>query len=62
MGMPNTKADGTSLKELRRTNRKEKVVEGVFRYWQRLWEMDEISLLGNALKQQIVEKSEQLYK
>jgi hypothetical protein len=42
--------------ELGRTNRKEKVVQRALRYWQRLWEMDEISLLGDALKQQSLEK------
>jgi hypothetical protein len=42
-------------RELGRTNRKEKVVERVFRYWQGLWEMDEVSLLGDALKQQFRE-------
>jgi hypothetical protein len=42
--------------ELGRTNRKEKVIERVLRYWQRLREMDEMSLLGDALKQQSLEK------
>jgi DNA repair ATPase RecN len=32
------------------------VVERVLRYWQRLWETDEMSLLGDALKQQSLEK------
>jgi hypothetical protein len=44
------------VKKLRRTNRKEKVAERVIRYWQRLWEKDEISLLEDALKQQSLEK------
>jgi hypothetical protein len=44
------------VKELGRANRKEKVIERVLRYWQRLWEMDETSLLGDALKQQSLEK------
>jgi hypothetical protein len=52
MGMSNTAANGACVKELGRTNRKEKVL----RYWQRLWEMDETSLLGDALKQQSLEK------
>jgi hypothetical protein len=37
------------------TNRKEKVVQGVLKYWQRLWEMVKISLLGDALKEQSLE-------
>jgi hypothetical protein len=40
------------VKELGKTNRNEKVMERVLRYWQRLWEMDETSLLGDALKQE----------
>jgi hypothetical protein len=56
MGMPNTAANGACVKELGRINRKEKVMERVLRYWQRLWEIDETSLLGNALKQQSLEK------
>jgi hypothetical protein len=51
MGIPNMAANGACVKELGRTNRKERVVERVLRYWQRLWEMDETSLLGDALKQ-----------
>jgi hypothetical protein len=42
-GTPNTAANGVCLKELGGTNRKEKVVERVLRYWQRLREMDEVS-------------------
>jgi hypothetical protein len=38
------------VKELGRINRKEKVMERVLKYWRRLWEMDETSLLGDALK------------
>jgi hypothetical protein len=56
MGTPNTAANGVCVKELRRTNRKEKVMERVLRYWQRLQEMDEMSLLGDSLKQQSLEK------
>jgi SOS response regulatory protein OraA/RecX len=41
---------------MERTNRKEKVVERVLRYWQRSWEIDETSLLEDALKQQSLEK------
>jgi hypothetical protein len=37
------------VKELGRTNRKEKVLERVFKYWERLLEMEESSLLGDAL-------------
>jgi hypothetical protein len=56
MGMPSTAANGVCVRELGRTNRKEEVIERVLRYWQRLWEMDEMSLLGDALKQQSLEK------
>jgi hypothetical protein len=56
MGTPNTAANGACVKELGRTNRKEKVIERVLRYWQRLRGMDEMSLLGDALKQQSLEK------
>jgi hypothetical protein len=42
--------------KLGRTNRNEKVMERVHIYWQRLWEMDEMSLLEDALKQQSLEK------
>jgi hypothetical protein len=56
MGTPNMAANGVCVKELGRTNRKEKVMERVLRYWQRLQEMDEMSLLGDALKQQSSEK------
>jgi hypothetical protein len=55
MGMPSTAANGLCARELGRTNRKEKVIR-VLKYWQRLWEMDETSLLRDALKQQILEK------
>jgi hypothetical protein len=56
MGTPNKTANGACVKELGRTNRKEKVIERVLRYWQRLREMDEMNLLGDALKQQSLEK------
>jgi hypothetical protein len=56
MGTPNTAANGARVKELGRTNRKEKVIERVLRYWQRLRDMDEMSSLGDALKQQSLEK------
>jgi hypothetical protein len=56
MGTPNTAASGACVKELGRTNRKEKVIERVLRYWQWLQEMDEMSLLGDAQKQQSLEK------
>jgi hypothetical protein len=49
-------ANGACVKVLGRTNRKEKAVEKVLRYWQRLWEMDKMSLLGDALKQQSLDK------
>jgi hypothetical protein len=42
--------DGACVKELGRTNRKEKVIERVLRYWQRLRDMDEMSSLGDLLK------------
>jgi trehalose/maltose hydrolase-like predicted phosphorylase len=44
------------VKELRRTNREEKVLERVIKHWQTLWEMDAISVLGDALKQRSVEE------
>jgi hypothetical protein len=37
------------VKELGRTNRKKNVLERVFKYWERLLEMEESSLLGDAL-------------
>jgi hypothetical protein len=56
MGMPNTEANEACVKELGRTNRKEKAMERVRRHWQRLWEMNEMSLLGDALKRQSLVK------
>jgi hypothetical protein len=55
-------ANGACVKELGRANRKEKVIERVLRYWQRLREMDEMSLLGDALIQQSLEKERKLVK
>jgi hypothetical protein len=49
MGAPTAAANGVCVKELGRTNRKEKVLETVFKYWERLLEMEESSLLGDAL-------------
>jgi hypothetical protein len=56
MGKPNTAANGACVRELGRTNGKDKVIERVLRYWQRLLEMDEMSLLGDVLKQQSLQK------
>jgi hypothetical protein len=56
MGTLNTAANGVCVKELGRTNRKDKVMERILRYWQRFREMDEMSLLGDALKQQSLEE------
>jgi hypothetical protein len=44
------------IKSYEEKNRKEKVIERVLRYWQRLREMDEMSLLVDALKQQSLQK------
>jgi alcohol dehydrogenase YqhD (iron-dependent ADH family) len=57
-GVPSTTANGAYVRELGRTNRKEKVVERIVKYWKRLWDMDETSLLRKALKQQTIEKGE----
>jgi hypothetical protein len=54
--VPSTAANGACVRELGRTNRKEKVIERIVKYWKRLWEMDETSLLREALKQQTIEK------
>lgn len=48
-GLPRTAAN-VYVCELGRTDRYEKVVERGTRCWQRLWDMDEMSLLGDALK------------
>jgi hypothetical protein len=49
-GVPSTAENGTCVRELGRTNRREKVVERIVKYWKRLWVMDETSLLREALK------------
>jgi hypothetical protein len=49
MGAPTAAANGACVKELGRTNRKEKVLERKFKYWERLLEMEESSLSGDAL-------------
>jgi hypothetical protein len=42
---------------IERTNRKEKVVERIIKYWQRLWEMDKRNIKAmDALKQKSTEK------
>jgi hypothetical protein len=42
---------------IERTNRKEKVVERIINYWQRLWEMDKRNIKAmDALKQKSTEK------
>jgi hypothetical protein len=56
MGMPSTAANGVCVSELGKINMKERVLENVLKYWQRLWEMDEISLLGDALIQQSLKR------
>jgi hypothetical protein len=43
---PLAAANGVCSRELGSTSMKEKVIERVLKYWQRLWEMDEASLLG----------------
>jgi cell fate (sporulation/competence/biofilm development) regulator YmcA (YheA/YmcA/DUF963 family) len=57
-GVSSTAANGACVRELGRTNRKEKVVERIVKYLKRLWDMDEMSLLREALKQQTIEKGE----
>jgi hypothetical protein len=49
-GIPSTAVNGVCVRELGRTNRREKLVERIIKYWTRLWEMDKTSLLTNALK------------
>jgi hypothetical protein len=53
MGIPSMEANGVCVRELGRTNRKDKVIQRVLRYWQRLWEMAKMSLLRDALKQSL---------
>jgi hypothetical protein len=55
-GVPSTAANGPCVRELGRTNRKEKVVEQIEENWKRLWDMDETSLLREALKQQTIQE------
>jgi hypothetical protein len=43
MGASTASANGACVKELGRTNRKEKVLERVFKFWERLLEMEESS-------------------
>jgi hypothetical protein len=57
-GVRSTAANGACVRELGRTNRKEKVVERIVKYWERLWDMDDTRLLKEALKQQTIEKGE----
>jgi hypothetical protein len=57
-GVPSTATNGACVRELGRTNRREKVVERIVKYWKRLWDTDETSLLREALKQQTIEKGE----
>jgi cell fate (sporulation/competence/biofilm development) regulator YmcA (YheA/YmcA/DUF963 family) len=57
-GVPSTATNGACVRELGRTNRKERVVERIVKYWKRLWEMYEMSLLMEAIKQQTIEKGE----
>jgi hypothetical protein len=57
-GVPSTAANGACVTELGRTNRKEKVVQRIVKYWERLWDMDDTRLLKEALKQQTIEKGE----
>jgi hypothetical protein len=51
MGAPTAATNDACVKELGRTNRKEKVLR-VFKYWKRLLEMEESSLLGDTLTYQ----------
>jgi hypothetical protein len=56
MGATAAATNVACVKELGRTNRKEKVLEKVFKYWKRLLEMEESSLLGDALTYQREER------
>jgi hypothetical protein len=60
MGAPTAATNGACVKELGRTNRKEKVLEKVFKYWRMLLEMEESSLLGDALTYQRDERENKL--
>jgi hypothetical protein len=55
-GVTSIAANGACVRELERTNRKEQDVEKIVKYWKRLREMDETSLLRETLKQQTIEK------
>jgi hypothetical protein len=52
MGAPTAATNGAYVKELGMTNRKEKVLERAFKYWKNLLEMEESSLLEDALTYQ----------
>jgi hypothetical protein len=52
----NMATNGAGVKETGRTNRNKKVAEKVLRYRQIFWEVDQTRLLGDALKQQSLEK------
>jgi hypothetical protein len=56
MEAPTAAANGACMKELGWTNRKEKVLERVFKHWRRLLEMEESSLLGDTLTYQREER------
>jgi hypothetical protein len=56
MGAPTAVTNGACVKKLGRTNRKEKVLERVFKYWKRLLEMGDSSLLGDVLTYQREER------
>lgn len=56
MAVLNMAANGVRVKELVTTSTKQRVAERVLRYWLWLWEMDEMSLSEDALKQQSSEK------
>jgi hypothetical protein len=57
-GVPSTATNGACVRELGRTNRKDKVVERIIKYWKRLWDMDETNLQRKGLKQQTIGKGE----
>lgn len=41
------------MRELGRTNRKDKISETVITYWLRLWETDESNPIGDTLRYQL---------
>jgi hypothetical protein len=55
---PRTAANGACVIKLGRINGREKVLEKIIKYCKRLWEMEQTSLLSEALKQQNTEKGE----